>query len=110
MSIECVLARRPQDTRSEGQDCCDSEGMKYLSRDIALMNVSPDGVSLILENNADGVGGFCKILNWIDAHERSGGTVFLTRVSRLLRSCWIERRVCAEVALHCEKVCGLCDC
>src|SRR2546426_1013247 len=66
---------------------------------IALMNVSPNRMSLILKHNSHGVPGFAEVLDWIDAHQRPSWTVFFAGISLATRTAGIKGRVLAEVAL-----------
>ena len=83
--------------------------MPETRRDVSLVNVAPDGVRLVFEDDADGLLRFVEILARVDAHERTRRTILLTGEGRALCALRIERRVLTEIAFDREQVLRVCD-
>src|SRR3954469_7449759 len=107
MPIERVAPCSPESRKGYCQGRKDAEDVPEQSGHVTFVYVAPDGVRLVLEDDADGVLRLAEILARVDTHERARRTVLLTRVSSLFRPLRIERSVLAQVAFDREQVINL---
>ena len=76
--------------------------MKDTSERVALVDVAPDGVRLILIDHAEAFIDFGKIFARVDAHECAGRAILLTGIALRTRARRVERRPFAEITFRRE--------
>src|SRR5216684_1715216 len=78
--------------------------MPHSSQRVATVNVPPNRMSLVAKYESQCLINFVKVLMWVNAHQRAGGTVLFAGVCLTPRSVRIQPGAFAEIAFDCHHV------
>src|SRR5260370_41571414 len=85
--------RRPDDGSDHAADVPEP------GNGIAFVNVAPDGVGLVAENQPERFFDFAEVLQRINPYQCPSRTVFFAGIRRTRSSGWVQRCSLAQIAL-----------
>src|SRR5688572_9770616 len=72
--------------------------MPCAGKRIAPVNVAPDGVCFVFEDESLRRSDLSEVFDWIHPHQGAGWTILFARVRLAPGARWIKRRALAEIA------------